>query len=153
MACNKYRSKNYKSSMQFVNAVAQTIPATNTVINPVVLALGNKVTDTGVAFELGNNGVYVGCSGLYRISAVVNVTGDTGGDITFALALNGEVLPETVTTITMVDGVAKEVSMETIRPINVCNTFGEYVYSVIAYSDATGVGTVNRVSGNALKLA
>lgn len=153
MSCNKYRNKNYKSSIQFANSTEQAIPATNVITNPLLLALGNKVTDTGVAFELGNNAVYVGCSGLYRVSAMVNVTGDTGGDITFALALNGDVLPETITTITMVDGVAKEVSLESIRPINICNTFGEYTFTVVAYSDATGVGTVNRVAGNALKLA
>lgn len=152
MSC-KCKTRNHKSSIQFVNATEQTIAATNIISNPLVLALGNKVTDTGVAFELGNNAVYVGCSGLYRVSAMVNVTGDTGGNITFALALNGEILPETLTTITMVDDVAKEVSLESIRPINVCNTFGEYTFSVVAYSDATGVGTVNRVAGNALKLA
>lgn len=151
MSCNKYKNKNYKSAVQTFNTATQPITATDVITNYVTLALGNKVTDTGMALEVGNNGVYVECSGLYRVDAIVNVDGTTGGQIFFALAMNGEVLPETIEEVTMVADVTKVVPLKTERVINICNTFGEYNFSVLAWSDGTAVGDVIRVSMTVVK--
>lgn len=151
MACNKYKNKNYKSALQTFNNATQAIEDTNIVTAPVSLALGSKVTDTGCAFQLGNNGIYVAYNGLYRIDANIEVDGVTDGNVTFALTLNGEVLPETVRTISMVATINKVLALKTERVINICNTFGEYNFGVIAWSDGTGEGIVNRVSMTAVK--
>lgn len=150
---NTFKKPHYKSAVQFYNATPQPIATTSLIANPVSMLLGNKVTDTGVAIDLMSNGVSVETTGLYRISADVNLVGTVAGDLTFALALNGEILPETIRTITAVAGASIVVPMETVRRLHTCYNFDEYSISVIAYSDGTGTGTVNRVSGNVVKQA
>ena len=151
MACNKCKNK-VKSTIAFVNSAAQPIAATNTIVNPVVLALGSKVSNTGIALDLDSNAISVDASGIYRIAANVDILGTTAGDITFAIAMDGNILPESIATITMVVDIAKLLAIEVVRPINVCNAFTEHNFSLVAYSGGTGAGTVTRVSGNAIKL-
>lgn len=152
MACNnKYKTKTHKSALQTYNNTTQAIAATAIITNPVTLTLGNKVTDTGCAFTLGNSAVYAGCNGLYSFSANIEVDGVTDGDITFAIALNGEPLPETIRTISMVAGINKVLPLRTERVINTCNIFAEYNFSILAWSDGTGAGTVTRVSTTSVK--
>lgn len=152
MACNnKYKQKNYKSALQTYNNANQDVEATSLITTPVSLALGNKVTDTGCAFQLGNNGVYVSYSGLYRVDANIEAEGTADGDVSFAITLNGEILPETTRTITMETAITKALSLKTERVINICNTFGEYVFGVVAWSDGTGTSTVTRVSTTVVK--
>lgn len=150
---NRYKTKCYKSAVQFFNTTDQPILATNTIVNPVTLALGSRVTDTGIAIDFNAFDVDVEASGLYRISANIDSLGVTGGDITFAIAENGIILPETITTITAVADISKLAPLETIRTVNVCCGNIDHNFSVIAYSDGTGVATVTRISGNMVKLA
>lgn len=153
MACTRYKNRNYKSAIQFYNATPQLITVDSLVTNPLTLAIGNIVTDTGCAFSVFNNGIYTDVSGLYGIDVDVNLEGTVAGEITFAIALNGEILPETLRTVTTVADAFQTLHMSTVRPLNVCNTFGQYNYSVVAFSDGTATGTVQRVSGNVVKLA
>jgi len=150
---NRYKTKCYKSAVQFFNTTDQEILATNIVTNPVTLALGSRVTDTGIALDFNAFDVDVEASGLYRFSVSLDTLGVTDGDITFAIAENGQVLPETLSTITAVAGITKLVTFETIRAINVCCGLSDHNFSIVAYSDGTGVATVTRLSGNAVKLA
>lgn len=150
---SRYKNKNYKSAVQFYGSAPQEILATALVTQPIILSLGTKVTDTGCAIDFNSNSVEIEASGLYRISVSLDVLGVTAGDITFAIALNGEILPETLNTITAVAGSSELVSFETIRTINLCCALTEANFTIVAFSDGTGVATVRRVSGNALKLA
>lgn len=147
------RNRNLRSAIQFYNASAQPIAATNLISNPLQFALGNKVTDTGSAIELDAFGIDIESSGLYRISADIDVAGIAAGDITFALTLDGQIMPETIRVITMVANITKVFSIETIRSLGVCCSITDHNISVIAYSDGTATGTVTRLSGNAIKLA
>ena len=150
---NRYKCRNYKSAVQFYNQGTQAIENTDLVVNPIILALGTRVTDTGVAIDFNSFDVGVENSGLYRISVALDVLGVTAGDVTFAIALNGQILPETISTITAVAGISELVSFETIRVINTCCVNNDFNFSIVAYSDGTGEATVERLSGNALKLA
>lgn len=150
---NRYKTKCYKSAIQFYNTTDQPILATNTIVNPVTLALGARVTDTGIAIDFNAFDLDVEVSGLYRISINLDSLGVTGGDITFAIAENGQILPETISTITAVADITKLASFETIRAINVCNGNADHNFSLIAFSDGTGVATVTRLAGNIVKLA
>ena len=150
---NRYKCRNYKSAVQFYNSGTQAIEDTDIVTSPVILALGSRVTDTGVAIDFNSFDVDVDNSGLYRISATLDVLGVTAGDVTFAIALNGQILPETINTITAVAGISELVSFETIRVVNACCVNSDFNFSVVAFSDGTGEATVERLSGNALKLA
>lgn len=150
MACGK--NSNYKSSVQFFSSAQQPILATNLIANPVTFDLGTKVTDTGCAIEVDDGTITIESSGLYRISADINVAGVTAGNLTFAMTMDGNVLPETVRTQTMIAGNTMTVSMETVRRISTCSAFDRHIIGIIAYSDATGAGTVTRISGNAVKL-
>lgn len=153
MSCNRYKTKNYKSALQFLNATPIDLTATSLIANPITVPLGNKVTDTGLAFDLSNNSIEVNCSGLYLIDADVNITGTVAGDVFFAIALNGVVLPETIRTITTAADIYREIHTRTVRPINLCNALSEYNFSIVAWSDGTGTTTIERVAGNAIKLA
>lgn len=153
MACNRYKTKNYKSALQFLNATPLDLAATSLIGNPITVPLGNKITDTGLAFDLSNNAIEVNCSGLYVIDADVNITGTVAGDVFFAIALNGVVLPETIRTITTAADIYREIHTRTVRPINLCNSLSEYNFSIVAWSDGTGTTTIERVAGNAIKLA
>lgn len=150
---NRYKCKNYKSAVQFYNSTAQEITATDIVTSPVILALGTRVTDTGIATDFNAFDVDIDASGLFRISADIDVLGVTAGDISFGIALNGQILPETLSTITAVADISEIIHFETIRTINVCYGLDEHTFSIVAYSDGTGVATVERLSGNAVKLA
>lgn len=150
---NRYKTKCYKSAVQFLNTTDQPILATNTITNPVTLALGGRITDTGIAIDFNAYDLDVEASGLYRISVNLDSLGVTDGDITFAIAENGIILPETINTITAVAGITKLASFETIRAINVCCGRLDHNFSIVAYSDGTGVATVTRLAGNMVKLA
>lgn len=150
---NRYKTKCYKSAVQFYNTTDQPILATNTITNPVTLALGARVTDTGVAIDFNAFDLDVEASGLYRISVNLDSLGVTGGDITFAIAENGVILPETLSTITAVADITKLASFETIRTVNTCYGVPDHNFSLVAFSDGTGVATVTRLSGNIVKLA
>ena len=153
MSCNRYKNKNYKSAIQFINTSEQTLTATTLVGNPIIVGLGGKITDTGLAFDLDNNSISINCGGLYVIDADVNITGTVAGDVYFAIALNGIVLPETIRTITTAAGIYREIHTRTVRAINLCNTFSDYNFTIVAWSDGTGTTTIERVAGNAIKLA
>ena len=58
-----------------------------------------------------------------------------------------------ISTITAVAGISELVSFETIRVINTCCVNNDFNFSIVAFSDGTGEATVERLSGNALKLA
>lgn len=150
---NRYKTKNYKSAVQFFNSSPQEVLATNIITSPVILALGTSVADTGVAIDFNSFDVGVDVSGLYRVSANIDVLGVTPGDVSFAIALNGQILPETLNTITAVAGISELLSFETIRPLNVCCANNNYSFSIVAFSDGTGVATVEKVAGNVVKLA
>lgn len=153
MTCNKYKNKNYKSAIQFFNSSPQEILATSLITNPITLSLGTKVTDTGIAIDFNTNSFDIESSGLYRISVTLDVLGVTPGDVSFAIALNGEILPETINTITAVAGISELISFETIRTVRACCALTDFSFSVVAFSDGTGVATVEKLSGNAVKLA
>lgn len=150
---NRYKTRCYKSAVQFFNTTDQPILATNTTTNPVTLALGTRVTDTGIAIDFNAFDIDVEASGLYRISATLDVLGVTAGDVSFAIAENGQILPETLNTITAVAGISELISFETIRAINVCCGSTDHNFSIVAFSDGTGVATVERLAGNIVKLA
>lgn len=150
---NRYKTRNYKSAVQFYNSTSQEILATDIASSPVILALGSRVTDTGIAIDLNSLDIDVEATGLYRISATLDVLGVTAGDVTFAIALNGQILPETINTITAVAEISELITFETIRALHVCCGQTDYNFSIVAYSDGTGVATVERLSGNAVKLA
>lgn len=153
MGCNRYKSRNYKSAIQFLNTTPQLLTATSLIGNPITVALGNKITDTGLAFELSNNSIDVDYSGLYVVDADVNIVGTVAGDVYFAIALNGIVLPETIRSITTAADIYREIHTRTVRPLNVCNSLNEYNFSIVAWSDGTGTTTIERVAGNIIKLA
>ena len=67
--------------------------------------------------------------------------------------VKGEILPETLRTVTLVAGASQIVPLETVRNLNTCCQFTSRNIGIIAFSDGTGVGTVTRVSGNVIKLA
>ncbi len=112
---NRYKTRNYKSAVQFYNSSPQDVTATDVVASPVILALGTRSTDTGVAIDFNAYDLDVEASGLYRISATLDVLGVTAGDVSFAVALNGQILPETLNTITAVAGISELISFETIK--------------------------------------
>lgn len=148
---NRYKNRNYKSALQFYNATQQLLTATSLVANPITVDLGGKVTDTGLAFDFSDNSISVECSGLYAIEADVNITGTVAGDVYFAIALNGIVLPETIRTITTAPAIYREIHTSTVRVLNAFNTTNEF--SIVAWSDGTGTTTIERVAGNITKLA
>lgn len=150
---NRHKNAHYKSSVQFYNSTDQEILATNIVSNPAILSLGSRITDTGIALDFNALDIDVEASGLYRISANLDVLGVTAGDVTFAIAENGVVLPETISTITAVAGISELLPLETVREVNVCCGISNHNFSIVAYSDGTGVATVERLAGNAIKLA
>lgn len=150
---NRYKTKCYKSAVQFYNSTPQELTATDTITSPVILALGSQVTDTGVAIDPKAFDISIDASGLYRVSATIDVLGVTPGDISFAIALNGQILPETLNTITAVAGISELLAFETIRAIHTCCGNTDFNFSIVAFSDGTGVATVERLSGNAVKLA
>lgn len=148
-----HKCAHYKSALQFYNTTSQDILATNTATNPVIFALGSRVTDTGVSLDFSSFDVNVEASGLYRISVNLDVLGTTAGDITFAIAEDGVILPETISTITAVAEISELISFETIREVSVCCGNREHSFTIIAFSDGTGVAEVQRLSGNVVKLA
>lgn len=150
---NRYKTKCYKSAVQFYNTTDQPILATNTITNPVTLALGARVTDTGIAIDFNAFDLDVEASGLYRISANLEILGVTAGDITVALVDNGQILQETVRDVTVTADATTIVPLETVIAINVCASILDHKFSLVAYSDGTGVATVTRLSGNIVKLA
>lgn len=153
MSCKRYKNKNYKSSLQFLNTTQQLLTATTLAANPITVGLGNKITDTGLAFDMSNNSIDVECSGLYKIEADVNIVGTVAGNVYFAIALDGIVLPETIRTITTAAAIYREIHTSTVRPINICNTVSDYNFTIVAWSDGTGTTTIDRVAGNIIKLA
>lgn len=150
---NRYKNEHYKSAVQFYNSTSQPIVATDTITTPVILSLGSRVTDTGCAIDFNSLDIDMEASGLYRISATLDVLGVTGGDVSFAIALNGQILPETLNTITAVAGISELISFETIRLVNICCANNDFNFSIVAFSDGTGAATVEKLSGNAVKLA
>lgn len=153
MACSRYKNKNYKSAVQLYNSTPQLLTVDSLITNTLTVALGNKVTDTGCALEYSNNAVYVECNGIYNVDVDINIEGTVAGEVTFAIALNGEILPETIRTVTTVADAFQTIHTGTERVINICNTFGEYNFSVVAFSDGTATATIARVSGNVTKMA
>lgn len=153
MACKNYKNRNYKSAIQTYNGAPQAIAAANTVANPVTVALGGTITDTGCAIEKDVNGFDVECSGLYRVSYDADVTATTAGAVTLALRINGVVAPETLKVNTVAVAGAEEVSAETVRVLHTCCATTDFNVEVIAYSDGTFVGAVNNISANIVKLA
>ncbi len=150
---NRYKTKNYKSAVQFYNSTSQPIVTTDILTSPVILSLGTRVTDTGIAIDFDNNGLDIEASGLYRVSANLDILGVTAGNVTFAMTLNGQILPETLRTVTAVAGISEIVPLETVRTINICCGTSDFNFSIIAFSDGTGEATVEQLSGNAIKLA
>lgn len=150
---NRYKTKCYKSAVQFYNSTSQAIAATDLITSPVILNLGSRVTDTGIAIDFNSSDIDIEASGLYRISASLEILGVTGGDITFGIALNGQLLPETLNTVTAVAAISEIVSFETVRAINVCCGNTDYNFTIVAFSDGTGAASIERLSGNAVKLA
>lgn len=151
---NRYKNRNYKSAVEFYNNATQTLAVTNTVANPLSLNfLGNLVTNTGIAIDIETNAIDIECSGLYRIYSDIEFTSTAAGVITMALTLDGVVLPETVKNRTVGATGTIFIPTETIRALNVCNTINQHSIGLIIYSDGVATGTVNRVSGNAVKLA
>lgn len=154
MACSKYKNCHYKSAVQFYNTATQPILATNISTNPVTVELGSKVTDTGVSLDFETNSIEVLTSGLYRFSADVDFSGGTIGEITVAMTLNGSILPETITTQTIsTTGTASTLNIETVRQLSTCGLVSNYILGIIAYSDGTAIGSISKISGNAVKLA
>lgn len=155
MACNnRYKNKNYKSAVEFYNTPAQALATTNTIANPLIVNLvGNVVTDTGIAIDLEPNAIDIECTGLYRVYADIEFTSTAGGIITMALTLNGEILPETIKIRTVGATGTIFIPTETVRRVHTCCALENYKFGVIVYSDGTATGTVDRVSGNAIKLA
>lgn len=150
---NRYKNRNYKSAIQTYNGSSQPILATNTVTNPITVALGGKVTDTGCAIQKDTNGFDIECSGLYRISYDADVTATTAGAVTLAIAINGVVAQETLKINTVAAAGAEEVSAETVRVLNTCCVQNDYNVEIVAYSDGTFVGAINNISANIVKLA
>lgn len=154
MSCSRYKNKNYKSAVEFYNAATQALTATNTVANPLTLALvGNVVTNTGVAIDLEPSAIDIEASGLYRVYADIEFTSTAAGTITMALTLDGEILPETIKIRTVGATGTIFIPTETIRALNTCCALSQHNFGVIVYSDGTATGSVIRVSGNAVKLA
>ena len=153
MACNKYKNRNYKSALQYFNTTAQAVAATDLAVNPVIIDLGATVTDTGAAFDFKGRSFDVCYSGLYAFETDITIDGTAAGDVTFAIVLDGVVLPETVRTITQVADVEKVVHLSTVRQLKTCCSISEHNVYLIAYSDGTGTGTIVQVSGNAIKEA
>lgn len=154
MACKNYKNRNFKSAVQFFNTVDQDILATNTVLNPVLVELGDATLDTGIAFDLLTRSVRVNANGLYRFSAIVNIVGGTAGLVTLAMTLDGVPMLETIKTVDIGTATTEVVvPLETIKQLSTCSALTEHTIGVIAYSDGTAVGTIDNVSGNAVKLA
>lgn len=154
MSCRNYKNRNYKSAVQFSNTVDQDILATNTVTNPVYAELGDAVTDTGIAFDLLTRSVRVNANGLYRFSANVNIVGGTAGLVTLAMTLDGVPMPETIKTVDIGAATTEVVvPLETVRSLSTCCALSERLIGIVTYSDGTAVGTIDNVSGNAIKLA
>ena len=141
---NRYKTTHYKSSVQFYGTTPQEILATTLITNPLTLALGNRVTDTGCAIDFGANDISIESNGLYRASADVEVVGTTAGDVTFALTLNGEILPETLRTVTLVAGASQIVPLETVRNLNTCCQFASRNIGIIAFSDIKNLIVTNK---------
>lgn len=150
---NNCKNSHYKSAIEFFNTTPQAITATTLITNPVTLSLGTVVTDTGVAIKSGANAEYIEVGGLYRIKADVQVTGTVAGDISLAIAVNGNVLPETLRTVTVAAGGTVIVPMETVKRLYSYCGLDNNAITIIAYSDGTGTGTITRLSGNIIKLA
>lgn len=154
MACNKYKNKNYKSAVEFYNTVTQTLATTNTATNPLTLNLvSSTVTNTGVAIDLEPSAIDIECSGLYRVYADIEFTSTAAGIITMALTLDGVVLPETIKVRTVGTTGSIFVATETIRRVQTCCALEQHRFGVVVYSDGAATGTIDRVSGNAVKLA
>ena len=56
---NRYKTTHYKSSVQFYGNTPQEILATTLITNPLTLALGNRVTDTGCAIDFCANDISI----------------------------------------------------------------------------------------------
>lgn len=154
MACNNYKNRNYKSAVQFLNTIDQDITATDIVTNPVYIELGDAITDTGIAFDLLTRSIRVNANGLYRFSAILNIVGGTAGFVTVAMTLDGIPLQETIKTVDIGAATTEiAVPLETVRRLNTCSALSEHLIGIVVYSDGTAVGTVDNVSGNAIKLA
>ena len=152
MGCNKNR--NYKSALQFYNRTSQAIAVTNIVSNPLVVDFGTAVTDTGCAFDFNARNINVKVGGLFRFSSDVSIETTAAGDLVIAMTLDGNVIPETVKTLTVTaTTTASVIHLETIRQLKTCCNVDSHNIGVIAVSDGTVVGTIVDVSGNALKLA
>ena len=93
---NRCKNSHYKSAVQFNNTAVQDVTVDVTATAPLTVALGTKITDTGVSLDLDGNAIDVEHSGLYRLSADFNVLGTTAGRLGVALTLDGQVLIETV---------------------------------------------------------
>lgn len=150
---NRYKNRNYKSAIQTYNGTNQPIVATDIISNPITVALGGAITDTGCAIRRDVDGFDIECSGLYRISYDADVVATTAGAVTIGLLINGVLAPETLKTNTVAVGGAEEVSAETVRVFNVCNAISDFNIQAIAYSDGTFVGAIDSISVNVIKLA
>lgn len=154
MSCKDYKNRNYKSAIQFYNDTDQDITAANIVTNPVTVQLGDVVTDTGIAFDIGTRTIRVNANGLYRFSAILNIVGGTAGIVNVAMTLDGIPMPETIKRVDIDTATTERiVPLETIRRIMTCCSVEQHNIGIVAWSDGTAVGAIDTVSGNALKLA
>lgn len=150
---NRYKNRNYKSAIQTYNGSNQPIVATDIISNPITVALGGAITDTGCAIKRDFDGFNIEYGGLYRISYDADITATTAGAVSIGLLINGVLVPETLKTNTVAAAGAEEVSAETVRVLNVCNAISDFNVQVIAYSDGTFVGAIDSISANVIKLA
>lgn len=154
MSCNKNKNRNYKSALQFYNSISQEIAATNILTNPLVLDLGLSTTDTGCAFDFNSRNINVNVGGLFRFSSDVSIETTAAGNLTIAMTLDGNVIPETVKTVTVTaTTTASVIHLETIKSLKTCCGVENHNIGIVVISDGTVVGNVVDVSGNALKLA
>ena len=154
MNCNKNKNRNYKSALQFYNLTSQAIATTNILTNPLVLNLGQSTTDTGCAFDFNARSISVNVGGLFRFSSDVSIETTAAGELTIAMTLDGNVIPETLKTVAVTaTTTASIIHLETIKSLKTCCSVENHNIGVIVISDGTVVGNVVDVSGNALKLA
>lgn len=148
MSCSaKRKSCHDKSCARYYNNTPQAFAAGV----PLQLAIGNRVVDSGIAIEpvaLGYNTVK---AGLYHLAADVVATATTPGTGTFAIYMDGVILPCTVRNISLYAGV-NEIHSETDLSLRGCCCDVEHSFTYVL-TTAAAVGTVDMFCTGVLKLA
>lgn len=142
MPCNPAYAK---SCIRVYNPVDQAFTAT---VAPLVLE-GTPVVESGCALILNTSSIQVNKSGLYHFSGDVVATPTTAGILTFQLYRDGVAVPSSIAQVTVAEGTAYTIHIETDLCIGVC-----CVNKPVFTFAVSGVsGTVNDLSVGALKLA